>query len=209
MNTIDIFILIPLIYAAWKGFRKGFILEIFLLLALLVGIYAGIHFSDWTSNLIIQHFHLEGRYLPIIAFTITFLGVAALVYMAGKMLEQVIKVIQLGLVNRIFGLLFSLIKMVYILSILVILIESYDEKGRFIPQHSKDESALYYPIKKVATSTIPALESSSIWLKNNIDSMLLTPKNNIELNDLQNLNKKVDGLENIKGNRPKTPNKKD
>lgn len=196
MNIIDIIILIPLIYAAWKGFRKGFIIEIFMLLALLVGIYAGIRFSDWTSELIIQHFEIEGRYLPVVAFTITFLGVAALVYMAGKMLEQVIKVVQLGLVNRIFGLLFSVIKMVYVLGILIVLIESYDERGNFVPHQSKEDAALYFPIKTIATSTIPALERSSIWLKNNIDSMLFDQKYDIDIDQLQELKRKTDSLKN-------------
>lgn len=171
MNTIDILLILPLIYAAWKGFRKGFIIELFMLLALLVGIYAGIHFSDWTSQLIIKNFEIEGRYLPVIAFTITFIGVAVLVYFIGKMLEQVVKIVQLGLVNRIFGLLFSIIKMVYILAIIIVLIESYDEKGNFVPQKTKENSALYFPIQNIATSTIPAVERSSIWLKNNMGSM--------------------------------------
>lgn len=196
MNIIDIIILIPLIYAAWKGFRKGFIIELFMLLALLVGIYAGIHFSDWTSDLIIQHFEIKGRYLPVIAFTITFLGVAALVYMAGKMLEQVIKVVQLGLVNRIFGLLFSVIKMVYILGILIVLIESYDERGNFVPQQSKEDSSLYFPIKTITTSTIPSVGRSSIWLKNNIDSILFDPKYDIDIDQLQELKRKTDSLKN-------------
>lgn len=196
MNIIDIIILIPLIYAAWKGFRKGFIIELFMLLALLVGIYAGIHFSDWTSDLIIQHFEIKGRYLPVIAFTITFIGVAALVYMAGKMLEQVIKVVQLGLVNRIFGLLFSVIKMVYILGILIVLIESYDERGNFVPQQSKEDSSLYFPIKTITTSTIPSVGRSSIWLKNNIDSILFDPKYDIDIDQLQELKRKTDSLKN-------------
>ena len=47
MNFIDVLILIPVIYAAWKGFKHGLIIEVFTLLALVVGIYAGIHFSDF------------------------------------------------------------------------------------------------------------------------------------------------------------------
>ena len=195
MNTIDIILVIPLIYAAWKGFKKGFVIEIFTLLALLVGIYAGIHFSDWTSNLIIESLEIEGRYLPVIAFTITFIGVAVLVYFAGKMLEQVVKIAQMGLVNKLFGLLFSVVKMIYVLAIIIILIESYDERGHFVPQETKENSALYFPIKNIATSTIPAIEESSIWLKNNIDSIFQDmDKKNIDLNEIQDLKRKADSL---------------
>src|SRR5690554_7021619 len=84
MNFVDIVIIVPLLYAAWVGFRKGLIVEVFTLLALLVGIYAGIHFSDWTSNLIKENIDIEGKYLPVVAFTVTFLAVGAMVYLDRK-----------------------------------------------------------------------------------------------------------------------------
>ena len=51
MVFVDILIIIPLIYAAWKGFKHGIIIEVFTLLALFVGIYAGIHFFDFAGDL--------------------------------------------------------------------------------------------------------------------------------------------------------------
>ena len=75
MNYIDILLLIPIIYAAWKGFKHGLIIEIFTLLALFVGIYVGIHFSDFTAKYLRESLGFESKYLPIIAFTLTFLGV--------------------------------------------------------------------------------------------------------------------------------------
>lgn len=166
MNYVDIILFVFIALAAWRGFRKGLIIEIFTLLALLVGIYAGIHFSDWTSQKLIDNFNLQGRYLPVVAFTITFLAVGAMVYFAGKALEKIVEVAHLSLLNRLLGLLFSVVKVIYFLSIIIILIETYDERGRFIPQDLKEESLLYYPIQKVATETIPHVKESMIWVEN-------------------------------------------
>ena len=193
MNFIDILILIPLGYAAWQGFKKGLIIEVFTLLALLVGIYAGIHFSDWTSDRIAEYFEIEPNYLPVVAFTITFLGVGALVFFAGKALEQVIKVVNLSPINKIFGVVFSLLKMVYILSILLTLLETYDERGDFIPDEMKEKSMLYNPIKLTASATIPAIEESSIWLKNNMKNNFLEEKD-ITLDDIKRLKREADSL---------------
>ena len=110
MNFVDRVIIIPLLYAAWIGFGKGLIVEVFTLLALLVGIYAGIHFSDWTSNLIKDKINIEGRYLPVVAFTLTFLAVGAMVFFARKMLERMLKMVNLSPINKILGLFFSVIK---------------------------------------------------------------------------------------------------
>src|SRR5690554_6372817 len=124
MNFVDIVIIVPLLYAAWVGFRKGLIVEVFTLLALLVGVYAGIHFSDWTSNVIKENIDIVGKYLPVVAFTDTFLAVGAMVYFAGKMIERMLKVVNLSLVIKIMALFVRVIKMVYTLTYSNLMIET-------------------------------------------------------------------------------------
>lgn len=192
MNFIDIIILVPLAYAAWHGFRKGFIIEIFTLLALLVGIYAGIHFSDWTSEKIETTIEIEANYLPVVAFTITFLAVGAMVYFAGKMIERMLKVVNLSPVNKLLGVLFGMLKMLYTLSILIILIETYDERGHFIPEKLKKESLLYEPVKVTASATIPAIQESSIWIKNNVNDALF--EEDVTVDDVVRLKRVADSL---------------
>ena len=87
MNYIDILILVPVIYAGWKGFKHGLIIEVFTLLALVVGLYAGIHFSDYVAGVLKTSFDWHSKYVPVVSFTITFLGVGAMVYFAGKAIE--------------------------------------------------------------------------------------------------------------------------
>lgn len=193
MNFIDIILIVPLGYAAWQGFKKGFIIELFTLLALLVGIYAGIHFSDWTAKLIKDNFELEGKYLPVVAFSITFLAVGAMVFFAGKMLEKMIQVVNLSPINKILGIVFALIKMLYTLSIGIILLETYDERGEFIPADIKTESLLYEPVKVIASATIPAIEESTIWLKNNMNSEIEVEEG-VTINDMIRLKQTADSL---------------
>ena len=57
MEIIDLIILIPLIYGGWKGFKKGFVMELFTILALLVGLYAAFHFSDKITEMIVGKTH--------------------------------------------------------------------------------------------------------------------------------------------------------
>lgn len=170
MNIIDLLILIPLGYAAWKGFQHGIIMELFTLLALLVGIYAGIHFSDMTATWLRDSLGFQSEYLSPIAFTITFLGIGAMVYFAGKVVEQMVKVTNLTPVNKVFGIVFALLKMTYFISVFLVLIESYDEKSNFFPKEKKAESVLYQPMLGVSTTTIPALKESTLFLQNTFAS---------------------------------------
>lgn len=165
MNYLDILLIIPLIIGAWRGFKKGFVIEIFTLLALLVGIYAGIHFSDYMAAILTEHVSIDTAYLPAISFTVTFLLVGAMVYFAGKMIEKALRLVALGTLNKFAGLFFGTVKMLFILSSAIVILESYDEKNAFIPSDLKTESLLYSPIKKTALNGIPALKYSDLFEK--------------------------------------------
>lgn len=193
MNFIDILILVPLGYAAWRGFKKGLIIEVFTLLALLVGIYAGIHFSDWTAARIAEYFDIEPNYLPVVAFTVTFLAIGAMVFFAGKMLEQMVKAVNLSPVNKILGVFFGMLKMIYTLSVILILVETYDERGDFLPEDIKNNSLLYRPVKLTASATIPAIEESTIWVKNNMQNPIFEDSE-VTLKDLKRLKEVADSL---------------
>ena len=166
MNFVDVLLLIPLIYFAYKGFKNGLIIEVFTLLALLVGIYAGIHFSDGTAKMMKESWGFDSEYLPVIAFTLTFLGVGAMVFFGGKFLEKVVDITGLSIANKLGGIAFALIKGGYILSVIIVLVESYDEKGDFVEETTKENSLLYVPVKNLSISTIPHLKESTIFLKN-------------------------------------------
>lgn len=166
MNFLDILILLPIGIGAYRGFRKGFIIELFTLLAILVGIYVGIHFSDFTANWLKTSFEWDSPYMPVISFTLTFLAVGALIYFGGKVLEQMIKVVQLSPLNKALGILFATLKSLYIVSVILVLVESYDEKSHFFPKETKAKSLLYEPVKDISTSTVPALAESAIFLNN-------------------------------------------
>jgi membrane protein required for colicin V production len=165
MNYLDILLFVPLIFGGWRGFKKGFIIELFTLLALFIGIYAGIHFSDLIAGILNEKLGITTKYLPVISFSFTFLLVGAMVYFGGKMLEKMIKAVALGPLNKIAGLIFGAVKMLYIMSALLVILESIDEKNDFIPQEQKDGSLLYHPVKSTSLSTIPALKNSSLFLK--------------------------------------------
>lgn len=170
MNYIDILLLIPIIYAAWKGFKHGLIIEIFTLLALFVGIYVGIHFSDFTAKYLRESLGFESKYLPIIAFTLTFLGVGAIVYFLGKTIEKIIKITQLTPLNKFAGVFFSVVKYLYLLSTVLVILESYDQRIGFFPVKTKNESLLYKPVLQVSKVTIPGMQESSIFLHNLLDT---------------------------------------
>lgn len=163
MNYLDIILVAPILIGAWKGYKAGIVIELFTLLALLVGIYAAINFSDYMVNILKSNADIEGEYLPVTAFVLTFLLVGAMVYFLGKVVEKAIKVVQLGTLNKFIGLLFGATKFLFISGVVVVILESIDQKNQFISADIKKESVLYEPIMKFTTGSIPALKDSHLF----------------------------------------------
>ena len=88
MNVLDIIFLIPLIWLAYRGFQKGFIIELSSLVALILGIYIAINFSGLTAGWLTDNFEISEKYLTIISFIVTFVVVVFGVFMIGKILEK-------------------------------------------------------------------------------------------------------------------------
>ncbi len=163
MNYLDFILVVPLIIGAWKGFKKGFIIEIFTLLALFAGLYGAIHFTDYIAEILKRDLSVESEYMPIIAFIITFLLVGAMVYFLGKMLEKAVSVVALSTANKFAGLLFGATKMLIVSGIIVVVLESIDEKNDIISRDLKERSILYEPLKEMAYTGLPALKESSLF----------------------------------------------
>ena len=162
MNTIDLVFAILLLWSAYRGFTKGFIVQLATLAALLLGILGAVLFSDLTSDLIIKKFDVAGQYLPVLSFAVTFIVIVIAVHLLAKMLNKLIDAVALGIVNRLLGVLFSLLKTAFIVSIILVLINKADNKFNFIPDDTKDNSFLYKPLSNFAPMIFPYLNFDKI-----------------------------------------------
>jgi len=178
MNYLDIILLIPILIGAWKGFKSGLIIELFTLLALLVGIYAALHFSDYMVNVLKNSMEYDGKYSAVIAFVLTFLIVGAMVYFLGKVLEKMVSIVQLGTLNKFAGLLFGASKMVLVSSVAVVVLESLDQKENILSKDLKESSVLYEPLKKISFTTVPGIKDSELFNK---DTLIDKIMDNVEV----------------------------
>jgi membrane protein required for colicin V production len=60
-------------------------------------------------------------------------------------------------VNRLLGVLFSVFKIAFIVSIILVLVNKVDNKYNFIPNETKEKSLLYMPLSNFAPMIFPYL----------------------------------------------------
>ena len=158
INYIDLIIIATLVLASMMGFWKGFLRQLFGLIALLLGIYCAIHFSNFIGSYISQWIDHNETAVTIIAFAVTFIAVLLAVVFVGKIAEKLVKIVTLGFFNRLIGLLFSLVKTAFILSIFICLLQALDQLWHFFPHNDCEQSMLFAPIAKLAPSVFPYLK---------------------------------------------------
>ncbi len=157
MNYLDIIIAIPLLWAAYNGFTKGFVITLASLVALIAGIYCAIYFSGITGEYISRWFSPDPKYLPILSFSFTFLIVVGIVFLFAFLIDRIIKATGLGIINRLVGVVFNIAKIALILSVIMSLFNYAGIIKPLIPEKQKEESLLYNPVSKFAPAVFPYL----------------------------------------------------
>lgn len=145
MNFIDIILLLPLLYGAFKGFSKGFIFEVATLAGLVLGVFIAIRYSACTENFLHDFFNVSSGYLSHIALGVTFLVVVVLICVLGKVLTKIVDMVSLGLINKLLGTCLGAAKYFLVICVVLLIADVLDDKFHFISKETREGSLLFRP----------------------------------------------------------------
>ena len=155
MNTIDIIILVFVLISAVSGFIKGFILSIASFIGFFLGIIISFRLAGSVQQLLMTITGSEGRYLYFVGFLLCFALVVALVYLLGKIIEKGVKMVALGLLNRVAGAAFAALRTLLVLSALIYALSYIDLEDRLITLEQQESSLFYQPLEKILPIVLP------------------------------------------------------
>ena len=149
MNIFDVIILIILLYGLIKGFIKGFVIEIAGIIALILGVTGSFKFASILEVYLNSYVDWSPKTVQIISFIILFIIIIYAVSLLAKMITKTLKIIALGMINRIFGGIFGLLKWCVILSSLVLVSQEINEIITLIPDKTLKDSVSYNLLDKL------------------------------------------------------------
>jgi len=149
LNFIDYIILVILVLFLIQGYRKGIIISLASIAALVLGIYIAVHFSNYLDSTLMEHLKPSRKWLPILSFTITFIVVVIVVLLVAKLTEKLVDVVGMGFFNHLGGAVLGLVKGVILISILIFIFTSIDTKGKWLKEQHKKDSYLYSRVSAV------------------------------------------------------------
>lgn len=149
LNYIDYIILVILVLFLVQGYRKGIIIGLATIAALVLGIYGAVHFSNYLDATLMEHFHPSRKWLPILSFSITFLTVVIAVMIIAKLTEKLVDVVGMGFFNHLGGAALGVVKGVILISILFYIFKSIDSKGKWLTDKDRKGSFFYSHVADV------------------------------------------------------------
>lgn len=160
--VLDIIVVVILILAIIKGYRRGLIVGIFSFIALFIGLAAAIKLSTVVAAYIGKSVKVSDQWLPLIAFAVVFIIVVLLVRLVAKIIERGVRFAMLGWVNRLGGIIFYVALYLTVLSVLLF----YAEQIRLIQPATTEKSLTYHYIQPLGPKAINGLGSILPFFKN-------------------------------------------
>ena len=158
MSYLDIFLIGLLIYGFIRGIWNGFFVELASLVSMLLGIYIAIKFSFLTKAFLESHVSWNPKTIQVTAFALTFILVVLAVSVLAKSFTVIANFASLGIINKLLGGVFGVLRAVLIISITLNLFQKINAHNTFVEKETLDKSKLYNPIQKVSKMIYPSIE---------------------------------------------------
>jgi len=157
ISPFDIALGLPLLWAAIRGLRKGFVLEVTGLVALFLGAYAALFCSDLAAAWLDERFAIGHEYLGITSFAVTFIAVVLGVHLLGRVVEKMVDLTALKPMDRLGGLAFAIGRAWLFWSIVILLIQGALGTD-FLPSSWIEGSHLWPAMGDTARFLLPILD---------------------------------------------------
>lgn len=140
MSILDIILIALFAIGAVSGFRKGFLVSLFSLAGIFLGILFGFKLMGVAMLKLASHYNIDERFLPYVAFGLVFVIVLIVVNLLGKLVKSSIDKTLLGDADQWAGGTLGVIKTAFMASVILWIMNALSVH---LPTHWTEESWLY------------------------------------------------------------------
>ena len=116
---IDLLFAVLIVLAIFKGYRRGLIVGLFSLVAVIIGLAAAMKLSTVAAGYIGKAVKISDTWMPVISFAIVFIIVVLLVRLGANAIEKTVELAMLGWLNKIGGIILYVIIYTTVFSVLL------------------------------------------------------------------------------------------
>lgn len=142
MSGLDICLALFILLGAYHGYKAGFLLELFSLFAVILGVLCGFKLMGSAMVLLAGKIDVSEKVLPYAAFIVVFLIVVSLVNLLGKLISASVNRSFLGAIDKAAGGLLGLLRTTFMFSVILWIVDAL--KLSFLPNWT--EGSWLYPV---------------------------------------------------------------
>lgn len=158
MNILDIILLICFIPALVQGLKKGFIAQVVAIISIIVGVWTSFKFATLVSGWIGKYIAGSEQVLKIVAFVLILAGVIVGLFLLGKIIEGMFKLVMLDWLNKLLGVVFALLKTGLVIGLLIMAFCAINDAFHLVSEEYLSRSVMFTYLRGVADSVFPYLK---------------------------------------------------
>lgn len=154
MNIFDIIVYLSLAWAVFNGWRRGFLLQMLSLLAVVAALFFATQYGSELERILGIDIGVQG----VVGFIVIFVAAMILIAVSGYVLRAVFRFAGLGAIDVLLGILFSVAKVALIVSVLFSWFDNANKSYEWASRESVAESRWYEPVKGITDKLTPYFE---------------------------------------------------
>ena len=154
MNIFDIIVYLSLAWAVFNGWRRGFLLQMLSLLAVVAALFFATQYGSELERILGIDIGVQG----VVGFIVIFVAAMILIAVSGYVLRAVFRFAGLGAIDVLLGILFSVAKVALIVSVLLSWFDNSNKSYEWASRECGAESRWYEPVKGITDKLTPYFE---------------------------------------------------
>ena len=140
ISLLDAILLLPLLIYLFKGLQNGLMKEAFGLAGIILAVFLAFRYMDAVNNLLASFLPEYELLLPILSAVLIFIAVMSVANLAAVMMKKALTAAQLGILDRVLGAAFGMLKVGVLLSAILIFLA-----GMSLPPEQYRKNSILYP----------------------------------------------------------------
>ena len=160
MSIFDLIVYLALAWAIFNGWRRGFLLQMLSLVAVVAALYLGVIYGAELGSLL----GMKGSTAQIGGFIAIFMTSLIAIALAGRLMRGVLRLAGLGVVDTLLGIIFSIVKVGLVVSVVFSWFSALNKNYTLVSREKIESSRWFEPVAGVTDKLTPYFEE----LKDNL-----------------------------------------
>lgn len=179
MNLLDLFILIPIGYFAFKGYMNGIINEVLSIAGIILAVFITFEYMH-SASAMFQPLFSDRDHATIAAGIFLFVITVVTVQLIAYLIQKFFVLIKINFINRLAGIVFGAVKSGIVVSAALLLLAGFNKPAEI----SRNESFSYPVIIQLAPATFDIIATVYPGAENFIDTIERTIAENNPIKSL-------------------------